>query len=641
MILSDIENNFTGGELSPELSHRSELRAYQNGATSLRNAMVLPYGGVSWRPGLRYLATVDARRLIDFHFNREQGYALAFGELSLSVFKDGALQATVVTPWPAADLRRLYWTQSADTLLCVHPDYPPQKITRQSHTAWTIEPWAFVVDDTAPRKYSPHYKFAADDATLQASGTSGTVTLTARASSGGAGLPWFQTAHVGARFRIKNKEVEITAVPADDSITATAAVKQTLVDVLETTDWSEEVFSAMRGWPATCTFHQDRLVIGGSRDIPNRLWFSKSSEFFNFDLGTGLDDEAVDVPVNSDEVNAIVGIFSARDLQVFTTGGEWINQDDPVTPATSTLRRHSRVGSSPAAAIRPVGADGVTIFIGADNGLPRQLEWRATEESYLAPEAALFSRHLIKNPVELCRDRNGQLIHVVNEDGTLATLALYRDQEVAAWFPWDTAGAFLSLANVEGKTYALVERDGATFLEVFDGSLFVDAGVKGTSDVPTKIWAGLDHLELRDVDIVADDSVHAVQAVSTGAIRLASDAYAVQAGLHFDGEIAPMVPRYYPQQKRASGFAFRPLRSTFDFYQTRAATIDLGLGAFDVSFRVFGQSAFGAAPLFTGSKTYTQLGWRQNAFAPIWQITRPHPAPLHLKQVLTEFAFNG
>src|SRR3546814_14653886 len=53
--------------------------------------------------------------------------------------------------------------------------------------------------------------------------------------------------------------------------TATAEVKQTLAGTAATKDWVEQAFSTVRGWPVSVVFHQDRLVIGGSRDLPNRL----------------------------------------------------------------------------------------------------------------------------------------------------------------------------------------------------------------------------------------------------------------------------------------------------------------------------------------------------------------------------------
>lgn len=44
----------------------------------------------------------------------------------------------VTTPYLEADLAALKFTQSADVMYITHPSYAPRKLTRTSHTAWTI-----------------------------------------------------------------------------------------------------------------------------------------------------------------------------------------------------------------------------------------------------------------------------------------------------------------------------------------------------------------------------------------------------------------------------------------------------------------------------------------------------------------------
>ena len=85
-------------------------------------------------------------------------------------------------------------------------------------------------------------------------------------------------------------------------------------------------------------------MIGGSRDLPNRLWLSRTGDLFNFDLGTGLDDQAIEFGLVSDQVNAIRGVFSGGHLQVFTSGAEWMVSGTPLTPASIQL--HGRPASA-------------------------------------------------------------------------------------------------------------------------------------------------------------------------------------------------------------------------------------------------------------------------------------------------------
>ena len=85
----------------------------------------------------------------------------------------------------------------------------------------------------------------------------------------------------------------------------------------------EDVFSTDRGFPRSAVFHEGRLYFGGSKALPSALFGSKISDFFNFLESEGLDDDAIFALLSSDTVNAITGLRSGRDLQIFTTGNEW------------------------------------------------------------------------------------------------------------------------------------------------------------------------------------------------------------------------------------------------------------------------------------------------------------------------------
>ena len=100
MKTSVIQTAFIGGELAPELAARVDIEKYSFGARSLKNFFVRDSGGISNRPGMRFIDDVrldaEACRLIPFTFNVDQSYALAFQNKSMRVFRDGA--AVVETP---------------------------------------------------------------------------------------------------------------------------------------------------------------------------------------------------------------------------------------------------------------------------------------------------------------------------------------------------------------------------------------------------------------------------------------------------------------------------------------------------------------------------------------------------------------
>ena len=75
--IRQVKTTFTAGEVSRSLLGRGDLRAYENGALTLRNVFIQPTGGVTRRAGLRYIDTAaGAGRLIEALFRIEATAAL-------------------------------------------------------------------------------------------------------------------------------------------------------------------------------------------------------------------------------------------------------------------------------------------------------------------------------------------------------------------------------------------------------------------------------------------------------------------------------------------------------------------------------------------------------------------------------------
>ena len=198
--------NFTAGELSPRLDGRTDVQKYFNGCKKLQNFVVHPHGGASRRPGTVFVREVkdsaDNVRLIPFEFNVTQAYVLEFGDQYFRIHKDGGTVVSggspveVTTPYLHTDLDQLKFTQSADVMYLVHPDYAPRKITRTSHTAWTISEVDLL--------RGPMGDDNVTSTTLVASGRTGSVNITASANL-------FSSDDVGRLVRLHNGYAKITS----------------------------------------------------------------------------------------------------------------------------------------------------------------------------------------------------------------------------------------------------------------------------------------------------------------------------------------------------------------------------------------------------------------------------------------------
>ena len=476
---------------------RSDLRSQENGAARLQNVFVETTGGVRRRSGLAYLATAAGRgRLATFEPSSGGTYLFVFSELQLDIFEEGTLLTTLTTPWTETDIDQISWAQFDDSILVTHPDHPTQRVRKISDVSWTIDDLEFSTKESG-LSCQPFARFAPDDVTLAASAPNGAVTLTASDDV-------FLAGHLGAIVRIRGEQIQLTSITSPTSADGLVLQPAGLTDpdgagpiavTDPTTDWDEQAFSDARGWPITISFHQNRMVIGGSRDLPNGLWMSRSGRFLDFDLGTGLPDEAIAFRLAANDGPAIRSLMSGRHLQIFTSIGEWIVTGDPLTPTSIQVRQQSRIGSPVDRQVPPRDVDGATLFAARSGREIREFLFADTEQAYQAPDLALLARHLVVDPIDQSFDRGRRLFMIVMADGSVATIGIYRNADIVAWSSQITDGAVLSVAVTDTRSFLLIERANGVFIEELVDDLLVDSGIAQSEASPTTVWSGFDHLE--------------------------------------------------------------------------------------------------------------------------------------------------
>lgn len=627
------QTNFTAGELDSRLLGRTDLKSFENGAAKLRNVVVETTGGVRRRPGMAYVATAEGEgRLVALETGPSESYLIAFSDTRVDIYRDGIWRATVDTPWSRTQLAQIVWAQQDDSLLVVHPEIPPHRLRRESDTEWTLEEWRFE-DKANGALCAPFARFAEREVEIEASATSGSVTLTTT-------KPYFIAQHLGTRLRIDGKQVEITNVLSASE--AEALVVEDLQSTDPTKDWEELAFSEARGWPVSLSFHQNRLVIGGSRDMPNALWFSRSGRFFNFDTGEGLDDEAIVFRLAANDDPAIRALVSGRNLQVFTSVGEWVVRGEPLTPTNVQVERQSRIGSPRDRHVPPIDVDGATLFVARNGREIREFLFTSIEDAYQAADLALLARHLVLDPVDQAFDQGRRLFLIAMADGSLATIAIYRNADIAAWSLQQTDGRILSVAVLDGQVMLLVARSNGVFIERLDDTFLVDSGLRLSSPQPSLVWDGLDHLEGQQVAVVADGQAVEFVTVFGGAITLAAPARTIVAGLPYAHVIEPMPPSLTPGRAGGLDPVYRPVRITLRLLETQCVRIDTGEGPRELPLHAIGAGPMDRSPApFTGDRSVRALGWRRGVEQPPWRIEQTTPLPCTLLSATTEVKVNS
>lgn len=402
----------------------------------------------------------------------------------------------------------------------------------------------------------------------------------------------------------------------------------------------EDVWSSTRGWPKSATFHEGRLYFGGSKSRPNTIWGSRVIDYFNFDPGTGLDDESVEATINTNQLNSIVNIVASADLRIFTTGGEFVviqSEDTPVTPSNFLVRPQTRQGSRPGVPIEDL--NGASVFVQRQGKSINAFQFGSGTKSYQIQQVSVLSSHLIRNPVDLAARRStstdeADTLFIVNgDDGTMAVYSILVGQNVIAPSKFTTDGEFVAVAVEISDVYVIVKRtvNGSTryMLEKFNSDLTLDSAKTGGAASSVT----MDHLEAKSVEIVRDGVVEPVQTVPATpfTITFASAATAdYQVGLEYTVQAKTMPTEPVLQSGSVQGFKKRIVQVDAIVNDTK----DLVINGKQISFRNFGEDVLDTAIQgFTGLKTaHGILGYSATG-----QITITQNVPLPMTVLGLEY----
>jgi len=656
------QTNFSVGELDPLLKARTDLEQYQNALETATNVFVQPQGGVKRRDGLKFIHDFGSSftdfKIIPFEFSTSDSYTLVFVNLRMYVFKNGVLQTNIngsgndyaTTTITASMLAELNYTQAVDTLILVQEDLQPLRIVRNSDTSWTVSNvpltniprYAFTITTTAGNVYNtsvPHDH-------LEPNGTDGAIRITAK-HSGSDALIFTSSAssYVGQYINVEPfGSLRIVRKVNDATLEVYCEVPlfdQSNIDdsLWEYEEGYEETWSSSRGWPRSATFHEGRLYFGGARSRPNTVWGSRVVDFFNFDPGTALDDESVEATINTNQLNVITHMFSGPDLQIFTSGGEFIVSQgaaDPVTPSSFLVKPMTRLGSKPGVPIEDL--NGATIFVQRQGNSLVSFQFSDTTAAYNTQMLSVLSSHLIKSPVDMAVRRatstdETDRLFIVNGDGTMTVYSVLAAQNVIAPSAFTTDGDFIAVACEVDTIFVIVKRtvNSVTkyYLEKFDPELQLDSAKTGGAASSV----AMSHLEAKTVKIVRDGIIEPDQTVPASPFTVTFETASTssyQVGLNYEVTLTTMPAEPRLQQGTLLGTKKRILQVDAVVYETQNMTIN----GQEVAFRQFGENILDSAVQeFTGTKTVSGL----LGFTNTGQITISQSAPLKMTLLGIEY----
>lgn len=445
--VSPVYPTFTRGEVSPLMFGRVDVEPYTACLDKCRNCWVRPYGVVSRMAGSEYITSTKNNgkaRLLRFVFSAQDSYIIECGAGYFRFFNNGGYVVDgnnqiyeVSNTFTEAQLRTIKYVQLDDVIKIVYKDdagntNEPLELIRHASNNWELKKTSF--------KCTPFLDENITDTTLMASGTTGTITVTASA-------PIFNANHVGSYWWIGEKTTvdnvekqgffKITAYT--DSTHVTASVEWKLSTASATKLWGEGAWSKHRGWPSAIGLMDGRLYYGRTPNSPRNIYGSQPYAYEDFTPALNNEDSgAINIELATNacgDGSDIRWITGQNFLLVGTYGNEFVvkgTDDAGITPTDVSARARSNWGSED---IQPVAVDSMIHFIQRTGKKIRQFTYDYYLDAYKAIDISLYSEHLLESPlIEVAYQKNpDSILWCLREDGQVAVLTLETNQQVQAW----------------------------------------------------------------------------------------------------------------------------------------------------------------------------------------------------------------
>lgn len=415
-----------------------------------------------------------------------------------------------------------------------------------------------------------------------------------------------------------------------------------------TTEWYEQSYSSLRGFPQAITFHEDRLWFGGTPSQPDGLWGSKTGHYFNFDVGKAEDDDAIDIDASVGVTNQIRHLVSNRDLQVFASQSEFYVpslQNAPLTPSKAKVSLQTPVGSG---FVRPQSLDGATLFVQATGTAVREYIFSDVEFAYTSSMVSLLSNHLVSNPVQMTTlkgslSRPGSYGFFIMDNGELAVFHSLRNEKRAGWMRWVTEGKFHSVCAVDEDLFCVAVRDNGytqtLVLEQFNTSMNMDyakdySGTAGVFNVSSHFANGavvdvVDGTEYLGKFTVVGTSATGPGEVDVSAVKLSTTA---QIGYRFIPELKTLPVDGAVPGGPLTGRPRKITNVTLDLQDTLSVSVN----GTDMLIRTVEQNQASAVTPFSGKEEFRVLGYDMD---PRVIISQSAPLPIQVNGLVTEVAF--
>lgn len=739
--------NFVGGELSPSVRARSDIKVFANGCERLENFILETVGPIKYRTGSVFVNPTRRNALgrwIPFQFSDTQAYLIectpgffrfykdggvivdsdksvtgitnakpavvtitahgfsnehelffantgfdvldgksfivknktdntfelydedgnAIDTISSGTYTSGGIANKIVeveTPYNNVSgktdeqileyLNKIQFSQNADTMYVVHPDYPPRKLTRSSHTAWTFTTYTRTADPfTGENKYPGAVSFDGAGRVIYGySHEEPEAIWASRGPSSSTGEPRYDDMTLGT---LANDGLKLYLAPTQGKVDAiqwlTLNSRYFLVGTfsglirLVSPSGSEEPFSAEEPPIARAI---DAFGCEKIRPIPrgNLLFYLQRNSLILrcleydlvYDSYKSVDKNLVADTVTRSGIREIVFQHARPDViwgvkkNGTLLGLTYHETEDVAGWHRQIMGRKGKVISAGIMA-RPDSFDQLWLMVERKiNGKVRRyteyisdfVDFLDLEDFYTEEENEKEDRQRFENDMYERQKLEVHLDCSMTYDGSL--LGIDKDATLTIGTVTDGLATItsnkdiFSEGNLDRQIWRLHEEGegtGRAAIVAYTDPKTVTCKIIKDFDVTTLtpgIWTlttddigGLNHLEGETVSIVTDGAVHVDKVIQNGSIKLDNQSDVVHIGLPYRGLLKSMNIQAGGVSGSAQNKPRHVTKVVFEFLNTLGTKFGTGLYNLQkLAFRRASDRTNRPSPLFSGSKS--------------------------------------
>lgn len=258
--------------------------------------------------------------------------------------------------------------------------------------------------------------------------------------------------------------------------------------------------------------------------------------------------------LSDERVQKIRWLQAGSNLVAGTTSGEFIisSNTGPITPTSISARRETTRG---VADCSPERVDNSLLYVARGRKQLHEMVWDYASNAWLSPELSLLAGHLLEGGIQeiAMQQLPWNILWMRRSDGKLIGMTYMKDRNINAWHQHYLGGNGVveNIITVSDETedilWLVVNRDGERFIEYmaniqpyFDEEKpvihYVDCGITQIG-AAREVQTGLEHLEGKELQILADYQLHENRVVSGGKITLNQPAKIITAGYAQRAEI--------------------------------------------------------------------------------------------------------